>query len=144
MKDWLIEAANEQNARRNRVSAIQSKLGLLWENICREIERVVRRYNGIQPGFLLEFSGCQNHTVEVAVFESSAPPPRGPKREAIKFELHESAAQVRVRSSLAEDKIFSVDLNANGEAILRYQDREVSIERFAEIALRDSLFPPDA
>ena len=48
---------------------------------------------------------------------------------------------IEVNSSAGSAKVFSIALNAAGNACLMDGNKEVSVEKFTELALHDALFP---
>jgi hypothetical protein len=55
-------------------------------------------------------------------------------QEKLEVEVHQSSDQTSYRS-------FSIDLNSSGQVCLMDDKKELSIEKFTELALRGLLFP---
>ena len=139
--EWLTKASNERNAARATRDAIAQKAPALWENICHAIEQVVKEYGRLEGDFLVESTGPANHTVCVWVFEQKARREKGPERERMTITFNQEKLVIEVNSSAGSAKVFSIALNAAGNACLMDGNKEVSVEKFTELALHDALFP---
>jgi hypothetical protein len=142
--DWIVNAANEANAERHKRETIRRGAPVLWANLCRAIEQAVRTYKQLQVSDPVEFSGCANHVISVVMFQPAPPPAKGPEREKITITFNEERSEVVVARSSNQNEIrtFPLNVNAHGHVCLTFGNREISVEEFTEIALRDAFFPP--
>jgi hypothetical protein len=142
---WITKASNERNAARQQRDLLAQKAPALWDNICRDIEETVKEYGRSGGGeFIVESTGPANHTIWVWVFESKTPREKGPERERVTFSFNQEKLAVEVNSSLGTSKVFLIALNAAGNACLMDGNKEIPVDKFTEITLRDAFFPTSA
>lgn len=142
--EWILKAANDQNAIRTRKEAIARTAPTLWKNICEAIGQAVKFYASLPyPTQPVEFSGPANHTVFVTIFEGTRQE-RGAERDRVNIVFNQDKLTVEVSSRAnGTPRVFPISVNAHGYACLMDGAKEVSVEEFTDLALRSALFPDE-
>lgn len=138
---WIIEAANQRNAEKQRRGKIERLAPALWESIQEAIKQAVIDYGGASDEFTVGLGLTKADSISVAITE----PQINRERERVRIFLNRETCCIEVRSTRLPDQVKTYPFGIDGSGAASVMDgaNPISAEEFTELALRDAMFPKE-
>lgn len=125
MIEWVRQQGNELNSLMIKRDAIRSGGDRLWRSLCEAIKECVASYEHTQYQKILKSSGCNDHTVQVALLEPvESNREQGAKIESTEVNFDRDKSVITARYLDGHTKVFPLDL-VKEKVVLRFNAAKV-------------------
>jgi hypothetical protein len=115
---------------------------VFWTNVCGTIENAVHFYNAQRQERELEFSGREDHAVSVTAFDRPKHTAQAnPELDRVTITLNSDAYVIEV-GRVGKSTVMKFPITVSGGGLrLEYEGEPITLDRFTELVLQDTMFP---